>query len=114
MTIRISRHHASEADPLGRGGDRRQQRPAFIHRTLAAVRADGSEVVEVPDVVETPFVGDPPDVAERLDRGRLTGVLESDAKWVGHGSRLLQSRRRPARYPGFLDLDRAQLRDGDR
>ena len=80
VAIGVAGHHATESDASSRRRDRRQQRPAFIDRPLRAIGTDRCEVVEIPDMIETAFVGDPPDIPKRLDGGRLAGVLEPESK----------------------------------
>jgi len=84
ISVCVAGDHA--ADPyVFRGlGHRGLQGPAFIDRPVGAARADGSQVVEVPNVVETAFVSQPPDGPERIDRRVLARQLHAEAHCVFH------------------------------
>ena len=75
IPVRVARHHGAETHPAGCLRDRGLQRPTLVDRAVGADGADRGQVVEDPDVVESSLVGDLPDIAKRLDRGVLTGVL---------------------------------------
>ena len=75
IPVRVASNHGAETHPAGCLRDRRLQRPTLVDRAVGADGADRGQVVEDPDVVEACLVGDLPDIAERLDRGVLPGVL---------------------------------------
>src|SRR5438876_1565899 len=84
MAVRVAGDKAADADALGRLGHRGLQGPTFVDRPVGARRSDGSQVVEVPDVVEAAFVGDAPDRAQLLDGDALARCFQSETEWMSH------------------------------
>src|SRR5438105_2741423 len=84
VAIRVAGDQASDAHALGGLGHRRLERPALVNRAVGAAGPDGRKVVEVPQVVESAFVGKAPDRAQVLDGDALTRRLQPETKRMRH------------------------------
>ena len=91
VAVGVAGDQAADAHALGRLGHRRLQRPALVDGPVGAGGPDRGEVVEVPQVVETALVGDPPHRAELIDGDVLTGGFQAEAKRMRHRFPLSES-----------------------
>ena len=83
VAIRIAGHQQADLEPLGLGGERGQQRPAFQTRT-GRIGEDRQKVVEPEGAVVAEFVGLQPQVAHLCVGDVLRRGLHAEAEAVGH------------------------------
>ena len=83
MAVQVARDHEPEANALRRLGHRREHRPALEDR-LGRIGAEGEQVVEAPEPVESGLVRDLPHRAVRRDGMDLRRELQADAERMRH------------------------------